>query len=452
MATDQYGRPLPEGTVARLGTVRAGREGDRVSAVSFAPDGKTLASGGEDGIVRLWDTTTSKEIRRFGEHPRKVGAVAFTPDGKTLLSGSHDGIVMVWEAATGHEISGFEAPAGVLAFHPAADSKSFLAVLTDDTIRTYDLPNGTEIGQRANPFGGLSAIAFSPEGATVATGSWESMIRVCDFASGAEIKQLQGHKRSLQSLAFSADGRTVVSGSPDETIRLWELLIGKERWQWGGHKEGILAVAFSPDGKRLAAAVNDTTVLLYDVTCRPTTKTPTRVPATLMPSQLEPLWKDLASDELPQAFLTIWNIVSFAKQMVPFLKTKLKTLVPIDKQRVATILADVGHDQYGRRDKAVQDLEKIGALGEPMVKKALENPVSMDARRRLDKVLEKMQGPVPSPDTLHVLRCIEALELCNTAEARQMVEALGKEVPPTRVSLEAKASLARMMKRPVTAV
>jgi len=449
MATDQYGRPLPDGTVARLGTVRPGREGDRVSAVCFTPDGKALATGGEDGIVRLWDVASSRELRRFGEHPKKVDSVAFAPDGKTLVSTSHDGTFASWDVGSGRELRSFQGPAAALALNFAPDGKSFLAVLIDDTLRTFDLASGNELSNLPSPFHGLSAIAFAPDGKTVGTGSWESMIRICEFPGGKEIKQLQGHKRGVQAMAFATDGRTLASGSPDETIRIWELLTTKERLQWSGFKEGVLALAFSPDGKMLASAVNDTTVLIWDVTCRPP-KTPGRAAVTLMPSHIEAMWTELASNDVPTAFHAVWNVACAGRLATPLLKNKLKMLVPVDRQRITNILADINHEQYGRRDKAVQDLEKVGALCEPLIQQALKNPPSMDARRRLEKLLEKINGPLPSPDTLHVLRAIEALELANTAESRQILDTIAKETPPTRVSLDAKASLARLAKRPVT--
>src|SRR5271155_1444827 len=100
MATDQYGTRLPEGVVARLGTVRAARQGERVSALVYGADGKTLASGGEDGVVRLWDVTSSRGLRRFGEPPKQVATVAFAPKSPTLASGSQDGTIVLWDLTT----------------------------------------------------------------------------------------------------------------------------------------------------------------------------------------------------------------------------------------------------------------------------------------------------------------------------------------------------------------
>jgi hypothetical protein len=442
---------MPEGAVARLGIARTAQEGERISALAFAPDGKCLASGGEDCTVRLWNVSTAKELRRFGEHPKKVSAVAFTPDSKTLASASHDGTIAFWDTTSGRELRTFEgAPSGLLALSFAADGKSMVAACFDETFRVFDVPGGKELESNPTHLGQLNALAFSPDVKSVGTGGWESMVRLCERATGKEMRQFQGHRTYIQSLAFSTDGRTLASSSPDETIRLWELLTGKERLQVQGMKEGIFALAFSPDSQTLASAGNDSTILLWDLTLRPP-KAP-KLPPTLMPSQLETYWKDLASPEAPRSYQALWGLALSAKQTVSFVKGKLRLLVPVDRQRVASLLTELSHDLVTRRDKAGQDLEKIGHLCEPMLRTALQSPPSTDVRRRLERLLEKLNGPLPSPDTLYVLRALEMLELANTAEARQVLEGIGRETPPTRLSQEAKTSLQRLAKRPVTPV
>src|SRR5262249_7430076 len=137
-----------------------------------------------------------------------------------------------------------------------------------------------------------------------------------------------------------------------------------------------------------------------------------------------------------------------ASQTVPFLTKRLPLLVPVDRQRVGALLTELNHDQIARRDKAQEELEKFGALCEPILQTAVQKPASMDARRRLERVLEKIRGPVPSSITLHALRIVEALECANTAESRETLEGLSHEVPPTCVADEAKAALERLSKRP----
>jgi WD40 repeat protein len=447
MATDQYGARLPEGAVARLGTPRPSREGERVSALAFSPDGSTIASGGEDGSVRLWDLTSWREIRRFGEHLRQVGAVAFCHHGRTLVSGAHDGSIAFWDVDNGKELSNFQAPTGTVAFFSLDDS-TMLTVGADEKYRAYDLNTLAEVAADATHLGKINDIAFSNDGHQVAIGTWESLVRICDFANGQELRQFVGHRAAVESVAFSPDMRNLASAGMDETVRIWELLTGKERFQIPNRKENTFALAFSPDNRTLATANNDSTILVWDLTFKPPVKGPNaRPPGSLLPSQLEPLWLELVNPDPFVAFRAVWTVAYHAKQMIPFIKGRLKMLVPVDQQRVVVLLSELNHDQVKRRDKACDDLEKLGALCEPMLRTALKNKPSMDARRRLERLLEKAVAPVPSNDTLHILRLIESMELANTVESRQVLEWLTRGDLPPRIVRDAQASLGRLHER-----
>src|SRR5947208_87950 len=99
---DAAADPLPKGAVLRVGSTHLRHAASAINVV-FAPDGKSLASSGNDGLVRLWDAATGKEIRRFEGHKGNVDGLAFSPDGKTLLSSGGDGTVRLWDVATGKE-------------------------------------------------------------------------------------------------------------------------------------------------------------------------------------------------------------------------------------------------------------------------------------------------------------------------------------------------------------
>jgi WD40 repeat protein len=447
MATDQYGARLPDGAVARFGIVRPGREGERISAVAFSPDGTLLATGGEDCTVCLWEVARTRERRRCGEHAKTVGALAFSPDGQLLASGSHEGDIALWDVATGRERGYFPAPAaGLLAIVFTPDGEALTALYGDEQYRSWDIASGAELGAAPSHLGPLYALAFAPEGTSVVTGGWESLVRLNDIETGHELRQFQGHRSYVHSVAISPDGRTIASGSPDETIRVWEVLTGRERLQFAGLREGIFALAFSPDGRLLASALNDTSVLLWDLTGRPV-RDPAKTMVPLSAGQLEALWNDLGSSDVARAYRAVWGITANLHQTMPFVKSHIKLLVPADPQRVQVLLTELGHDQITRRDKASQDLEKLGALCEPALQAALSKKPSMDTRRRLEKLIARAREPIPAQDTLHALRLIEALELAGSAAARQLLQGLCGEKPPTRVTHEAQAALARLGRR-----
>src|SRR5262249_6387290 len=153
-----YGDPLPRGAVTRLGTVRL-REGAEIYGIAYSGDGKTLASAGQDRVVRLWDAETGKELRRFEGHDHHVHAVALSPDGRWMASGA-DQVIRLWDLSSGKVVRKLGTVRGMgadmggvfhLAFAP--DSKTLLSSTGDRTVRLWDIATGKELHRFAGEFG-----------------------------------------------------------------------------------------------------------------------------------------------------------------------------------------------------------------------------------------------------------------------------------------------------------
>lgn len=113
----------------------------------------------------------------------------------------------------------------------------------------WDAATGQQVRTFASHSEVIASVAFSPDGRFVLTGSWDKKARLWDVASGEQIRTFEGHSASVTSVSFSPNGSTVITGSWDKTARLWDAATGKQIRVLSGHTEKINAVAFSPDGR-----------------------------------------------------------------------------------------------------------------------------------------------------------------------------------------------------------
>ena len=204
----------------RLGTAKL-RHGSRILCLAYDHDGNTLAAGGGNDPVRLWNPKTGELLRTINEP--WVHTITFTPSGETLLYAG---------------------------FHK--------------TIRLWSIKQGKEFGKLEGHKATVKALAVSPDLSTVVSGSQDGALYAWDWNLKNKVGELMGHADEVTALAFCpTDSNLFASGGSDRTIFLWSLETKKSKLKLDGGC-GVLALAFSPDGKTLYSAGDDALIRRWD--------------------------------------------------------------------------------------------------------------------------------------------------------------------------------------------
>ena len=237
-----------------------------LNAVAISPDGRTLASAGEDRVVKVWDLTDGRVLHSLAAHTGPVWGLAFSPDGNLLASGGRDGTIALWNVDTGAQVRllpGHARSPSRIRFSP--DGKTLAAGSEAGVVKLWDVAGGNPGSPLQGHAGGVRCVAFSPNGDLLASGGEDRSVRVHNLAAGSSQKFTAEH--GVNDIAFSADGRMLaaVEDGPEPAVRLWDPETGKET-TWHGHTGDVRGLAFSPTAPLLATCSEDGTVRLWDTT------------------------------------------------------------------------------------------------------------------------------------------------------------------------------------------
>jgi WD40 repeat protein len=397
-----------------------------------------------EGRIFLWDPPGDGDPVPLREQAEPVGNAALTPDNRFIAGIEAAGRIRVYDAAAGKPIRSFEGRK--IEYRPTFSPNGVLlaTIIADGTIRLYDFATGRLLRELKGQ-SHAGCLAFSPDGRILVSGHFTSAkesvrvgdaIYLWDTASGRELQRIPAkHGGGVQALSFSPDGRLLASCGLDGAVLLWEAASGQERRRYAGHRRWALSVDFAPDGDRFASASLDGTAVVWQVFGPASAERPAADSAAL--------WADLARDGLT-AHRAMASLIAAPRQAVPLLRERLRPVASADPQQVARLIAELDSDRFAVRENATRELERLGELAEPLLRKAREGAPSLEFRRRLDQLLERLQGPVVSPERLRDLRAVEVLEHLGGTEARRLLRKLAKGAGAARLTREAKASLARL--------
>jgi WD40 repeat protein len=252
-----------------------------VNSVAFRNDSKALASGSDDRSIRIWDVEKGTETQMVnqGAQIAVIYCVTYSQNGKLIASVNGDGQLHVWKPDGPQKlVLGSNAhPGGAYQVVFGPDARTLYTCGGDKVARQHGGtgPDGENIpgtGVRQKNFdaagGGhaetVTALALSPDGKTLVTGSRDKSIRVWDLNTTKVIRTLQGHTDEITSLAFNKDGTMLASASKDQNVRVWNLSSADEHRNFAGHDGYVWSAVFSRDGKMFASAGADRTIIVRD--------------------------------------------------------------------------------------------------------------------------------------------------------------------------------------------
>ena len=256
--------------IESIGTIFSG------AALHFSEDSKTVISlnSWKDTIDRLDVETGERNAKKIKEMATRItgSSLSYALTANKFVVGRQDGKIDLGNTRTGEKLATLSGHTnGIREQLPLAGIQERLKIQERLPLAADEkLPPPGEVRVRFidGTVNSVLALAFSPDGTRLASGSKDKTVRLWDTDTNEELAILQKHTGWTNALAFSPDGKMLASGSADKTVQLWDTATGEHLATFAKHRRGIAALAFSPDGRTLASGSIDGTIRFWNTTTR----------------------------------------------------------------------------------------------------------------------------------------------------------------------------------------
>ncbi len=247
-----------------------------VTALAWSPDGAYLASGGDDHTINIWHAQTGANVFTYHGNSGGVPAVTWSPDSTRIASASAGptssggspatgNTVQVWYAAGRKPIYSYAGHSGgITDVAWAPQGERIASASTDYTVQVWQATTGQHPLIYHTHSWYAWALAWSPDGTRIASGGPDGAIQIWNSASGTTLSIYRGHTAGVEALAWSPDGSRLASASDDRTVRIWDTASSATTFIYRGHAGYVRCVKWSPDGNYIASGSSDKTVQLWN--------------------------------------------------------------------------------------------------------------------------------------------------------------------------------------------
>lgn len=439
---------------------------------ALAPDGDViaLASGPNFGgsfrptpnayllsSIELRDVGRGKEIVKVDDVPCQVTDMEFSPDGRFLFVPAfnagpnpgdyhHFAVVQVWKRSMAtklEKVADLRTSEWLNPICCSSDSR-WVCVASETGYVFYDCETGSVLRQ-IRLTGTVQAA--SPNGRVMAcTNDKKRTAFLVEALTGGVVCKLEGNPQFLHRphFVFSPDGRIVAGDLFGEKLHLWDALTGKEVGVLDGHRGGVNSLSFTPDGQHLVSASSDSTCLIWDYR-----KAIQSSPAKdeLTGEELDRLVEDLGSANASVAYAAVARLVRSPGRTIARLKQKIKPAVAADIAPVESLVADLDRPSFAVRERAAAELMKLGPVAEEPLRQALDRNPTLEAKRRIARLLDDLAAVPATADWLMTIRALQAVELINDEASQLFVQEICAGLPQATKTQEARRVLERIKPR-----